>query len=65
MYIYFQLYSNYNMYMYFLITVNDIEDIISQLATTSELTGIDMGIAIATKTSDPLITLGTTDNPHH
>ena len=56
------------MYMYLLITVitvNDIEDIISQLATTCELTGTDMDIAIATKTSDPLITLGTTDNHHH
>ena len=62
MYIYFQLHSNYNMYMYLLITVNDIEDIISQLANTCELTGTDMGVA--TKTSDPLITLGTTDNHH-
>ena len=45
------------MYMYLLITVSDIEDIISQLANTCEFTGTDVGIAIATQTSDPLISL--------
>ena len=45
------------MYMYLLITVSDIEDIISRLANTCEFTGTDVGIAIATQTSDPLTSL--------
>ena len=59
MYIPIQLYSNHvYMYLYLLVIVSDtIEDITSLLATTYELTGTDVGTAIAPQTSDPLMSL--------